>query len=297
MIDYLYHYTSLKGFSGIMNTSDDCISLWFTHCKYLNDSSEGNELQRIFKACIEELHKDSLLSEEDYKQFIDFIITDKKLYDINYKIDEYNSEVYLKECEDDTYICSFCTDGDLLDMWRYYSKGDVGVSLKIFLPYFSIDNNIYESYDGEYISHFNIAKVIYDDNEKRRAVKEKILDAFKKPDPVNGVKGTLNSNLANYRFLFKNTCFSSEKGIRMILSVPKDYDRINQLNRKTFKINYRCSGGLYIPYICLDFPKLSLHNVIVSPTASHLNVESIRRFLQQFGVDADVEQSTLPVRY
>ena len=44
MIGPLYHYTTPKGFEGIVKKGN--INLWFTHYQYFEDESEGKESKR-----------------------------------------------------------------------------------------------------------------------------------------------------------------------------------------------------------------------------------------------------------
>ena len=54
-MELLYHYTNIDGLRGILGPHDDNddVKLWFTNAGYLNDVSEGDELDRIYKkVCI-----------------------------------------------------------------------------------------------------------------------------------------------------------------------------------------------------------------------------------------------------
>ena len=63
----LYHYTDARGFLGIVNKEKQSIILRFSYYNFLNDSQEGNELQRIFDIVCREMYEAEELTSQILK--------------------------------------------------------------------------------------------------------------------------------------------------------------------------------------------------------------------------------------
>ena len=168
MIDSIYHYTSLLGFKGIVENKKNALTLWFTHYKYLNDASEGFELEKIVREAAFELRSDKEISCDYYEKLKEFKVSDIRLH----RVPNETGIPTLSAFEDDFYICCFSQSNDKLEMWRYYSKGDIGLSLRFRTDIFS--GRVLVS-EGELDDRFSISelfKVIYDDKEKKKRKSE-----------------------------------------------------------------------------------------------------------------------------
>jgi hypothetical protein len=104
----LYHYTTLNGLKGIVESK----SLWLTKAAYLNDSSELKLAIHLFQHHAELFANRYSTSHPDYA---------KLLKKAAFQLDSFRN----------TNIClaSFCEDGDLLSQWRGYTNSGTGVAL------------------------------------------------------------------------------------------------------------------------------------------------------------------------
>lgn len=115
----LYHYTSLQGLIGILNTQ----SLWASHCEFLNDSQEYFEAIDYLKQ-----QTSALWMEDDYLSPIAWMMRDV-LEELK------NSEIY---------TTSFSENADLLSQWRGYCDQGIGVCIgfnKSLIKEFCIKNS------------------------------------------------------------------------------------------------------------------------------------------------------------
>ena len=189
MNNYIYHYTNIAGMTGIINKKEDCISLWFTHSMFLNDSSEGYDIDRIYPVACKNLLLKGEINGTIYKELEPFKITDKRLFHFS----DSAGKCHLKELQYDTYICSLSCDPDSLEMWRYYTKGETGLSIGLRKGLLS-NSDQFKKNNKDRIGEFEVADVIYDESKKQYLVEKGIREALRAPDSKNGLKGSLNSN-------------------------------------------------------------------------------------------------------
>lgn len=107
----LFHYTSFLGLKGILESR--CI--WLTDYKYLNDSSEIEHGKYLILQCI-----------------------DKHLNKVNPKLNNF-LKVFISDIVArgyKTFIISYCSSGDYLPAWRYYSDNGAGFSIGFKKEYF-----------------------------------------------------------------------------------------------------------------------------------------------------------------
>ena len=279
--------------TGIINKKEDCISLWFTHSMFLNDSSEGIDIDRIYPTACKNLLLSGEIDETVFEELNQFVITDKRIFKLKNDTD---TKTHIKELPYDTYICSFSRDPDSLEMWRYYTKGETGLSIGLRKGLLS-NSDLFNKKHKNRIGTFEVADVIYNEQEKQYLVEEGIRRAIREPDIKNGLNGSLNSNLYKYRYTFKHPCFQSENEVRMMLFVPKDSSSFIKYGRSAFQISYRTSNGMLIPYIKLDFPKESLFSVLLSPLSSETNTISVEQYISPFKKNVRIEKSSLPMRF
>ena len=203
----IWHYTSLTGLKGITDNSP-MLSLWFTNKDYLNDSSEGQEIMQIFKKVCKDSYKSGKISKDFYDAIKNISLSTKKAF---------LSESVLNVDEYQLYVCCFARDGDLLDLWRYYSKHERGYSLKFNTRIVNAIENKYRSQGVNKIYAFN---VIYSDSKKKELIQEKILKLYTiyqkyackdYPEKRKSIKAALSYFLTLNQLMFKNNCFSSEK--------------------------------------------------------------------------------------
>ncbi len=229
---HLYHYTSLDGLKGIIQSR----SLWFTHTSTLNDPLElkyGNNL-------ILEILSEKMRETDD----TNIIILLQSL------INEFNSFDIIKY---QTYVACFCKSDNLLSQWRSYSAQGGGYNLGFW---FNSNTNFYHDLNNGEKSHIILRKIIYDKNEQARLVSEyvsSIIDCSKKAQEWHHEVGNyedawpmmVSMEAVNILFdlmlSFKNPVFSEENEWRLIKSMQDTY--------KPELIKFRENNNHLIPYI------------------------------------------------
>lgn len=218
-----------------------------------------------------------------------------------------NQLTHVKETEAIAYICSFSNNADSLDMWRYYSKDEAGVALRLVRSTLesTVKSKGFFNSDSDQIGVFNIYDVIYDDSQKIKTTEYLILKVIEK---INNEKTDrkersskfakdFNSIFWNKRFCFKHPCFKNEEEVRIVLMTPKDSSSIDTYGKKPYKIFHRTNNGMLIPYIEIDFPKKTLKEIKHSPISPIENIISTKSFIADFNDNIRVTQSSLPIRF
>lgn len=303
----IYHYTTQTGVTGVLSReygkADNKIKLWFTRADFLNDSSEGTDIERIYNTVIKEMKDEASLSNKQYQRLgmlnfsapiTFFSVTDNEIHTIK-----------SHTVESDVYICSFSNAMDELDLWRYYSKGNIGYCLE-FLKY-SLESNM--NHDPFNDSNFPMCKVkwldvIYDDKEKKKYIRELILhnlSIFNGEDETslyNLLKST-EYELNLQKYAFKHPCFASEEEVRCIITVPKE--TIKGVSNPPVTIKERVGYGEIIPYIEWEYDISALRSIMVSPMAPEGAVTAAQQYVDKFMDGAYggviVEKSKLPVKF
>lgn len=291
----IWHYSGLDGLKGIINKKSE-IKLWFTHADYLNDTSEGKEIESFYNKACSCLKENNEISNE----FFD-AIKDTRAQDIEIFARKNGNDYIPYISEYQLFICCFSLDGNSLDMWRYYSKGEPGYSLGFSSSLIdAIVNNKKHKMDKHQIIYY--FKVIYSDEEKINKLQEMIRDAYKlyldypkeqEKVKLDRIRSYIAYNLKEYRLMFKHECFRSEHEYRIILSISQD--RI----KKQANIQYRPGHHGLIPYVevCIDNATMYLSDVYLGPYQDSLYDGSTKSFLESNGFSCDVHHSQLPVRF
>lgn len=307
----LWHYTSTDGLMGIINSSKENFGkmhFWFTRSDCLNDISEGNHILKLYKSICEKLYTDGTINECFYNGIKDAEISAHMF--INFPLpsdapDEINSAIDLQPCH--AYICSFSLKEDSLDMWRYYSKGEGGYGLKLtpflFDDYFEFETGDY-SEDKEF-SMIRSYKVIYDDSEKERMLREIITDTYTayqnsgedEEYRIKESKHRIQYVLKTLQYRFKNECYSSEQEYRFVFYRP--YSKPDLLKNELPPVKYRKQNDIVVPYIDIVVDKGNKHleEVLISPFIKNpIALDTTCEYLAECGFNTKTRISQLPVR-
>lgn len=286
----LYHYTSLDGLIGIINSN----SIWASHCKYLNDS-----LEYIHALDFPISLSNRIYMDDDYLSAFGFSI--RKALD--------------EMTHNDVYVSSFSEKPDLLSQWRGYCPSGRGVCI-------GFKRDILEKYCHE--SGLNLYKCVYSEAEQSQEMKKLIdqceaafpmptitraeYNKFESKDRVDHVinynqyvmKGdgknqadkalsNLCDSITKLAPLFKDSGFHEESEWRVIAENP------------TSNIQFRAGTSHLIPYITLPilcFSKDAIGEVIIGPNASsHSCISSISMLLESNGFKGiNVRRSKIPFK-
>jgi hypothetical protein len=286
----LYHYTSLDGLIGIINGN----SVWASHCKYLNDSTEYIHALNFPISLSNDIYM-----EDDYLSPFGFSMR-KALDEMKHN---------------DVYVSSFSEKSDLLSQWRGYCPPGRGVCIgfnRDVLENFCLANNL------------NLNKCIYSETEQLQEMKKLInqckadfpmptisrndYDTFGSKDRVDhelkykefvmhgdGKKqadaalSNLCHSITNLAPLFKDDGFHEESEWRVTSENPSS------------KVNFRAGISHLIPYITLsilDYSKSAIGEIIIGPNASSDNcANSVSMLLEANGFKGvNVMPSRIPFK-
>lgn len=275
----LSHYTNLNGFFGIVESN----GFWLSDHRFLNDEEEFNNGRNLVIKIIKRL-------------------TTKKRFE-KFKIVLDNVIIFLSNHEESPYyICSFSIKKDSLDLWKWYSSEDIGISI-IF------ENNTSKQLYGHFcrLPHFLTPKVVYNDNIKCKILLDVIRAYYKeyRVDQENGlyqgehILEHWHKELANrliYEFIhFKHKEFSSESELRMIVSSRGGHF-------KDFEVQHRLANNKIIPYINMSNEykdeKLPIKEIIIGPSNKQdVTKKSIEVYLKNIGyLNIPISFSKIPFR-
>ena len=282
-IGAIHHYTSPEGMKGILESGN----FWYTHARFLNDSSECNYIYRLFPK-FPDVYNESLLDE----QFFNLIrgISNSFLNNNYYKYDDENSII-----ADDIYVVSFSQDDDSLPLWNYYTKNNDSIGYNISFSILPFD---YSSMQFKFIH----GSVIYDKDKQKELLKEILL---KYNEFFIDNKNQINSNpnhkknfieqfiniLELYNIFFKHSAYEPEKEYRAVVYSVSNYAGMTR--------QFRTHKGLYIPYISLGYDKPCISRVNIAPNNNNdLYEYGTKMLLQTLGLNnLVVKNSGIPKQY
>jgi hypothetical protein len=284
--NFLYHYTSLKGFISIVESQ----SLFCTNINFLNDSKEfkyGVEIIRESIRVIRNNKNANLLDDLDSS--------------IN---DLYNFEKY---------VTCFSKEGDSLSQWRAYGDNGNGIAIGFNARTLkeSFNNTLTQTsieYDKE--SQINVIKEI---------LKISIEQLFQFEEKYDWGKSTFNKLSTDFikwllnTFIngYKHPAFLDEREYRLQLEVDGNYTTSDEV-----KLLFKASDSLIIPYTIIEnkhhselrkgkeqtpsigMENLPIENIIVGPKLDFESVKlGLNIFLKENGyTDIDILKSKAPYR-
>ena len=272
----LYHYTSLQGLMGIINTK----SIWASNSDYLNDHSEYSHLFNLVSHYINSNYDDDYFSPYTYSVQMN-----------QPKYGNKNPQVF---------IGSFSESSDLLSQWRGYCPESGGICIGFNRE--SLESMVKESgyelkkciYSEEVQS-----KIIVEVVEKSilefpklfedRSIYEKLPDneQWRKSDELNEyisegkgkvqadkVVSELYASISELAPLIKHKSFKEEAEWRIVCKNPST------------KTMFREANTYLVPYIELDIEHDFISEIIIGPNAnSERCLKSVKDFLELNGFE------------
>lgn len=293
-IGTIYHYTSPEGLQGIFDTS----SLFATDMYFLNDANEGMYVINLIRENIGSLCKGNA-------KLIDYVQKELNLIESG----KWGELIH-------NYTISFSQNGDSLEMWNYYTKGNsiqgynIGFDIEKLAASIQIEilddngNPIKRNKDKHLVLYQG--KVIYD-RARQLSLIESIFDVFySKYQELNDeqmlslVAHYMVSKSINYGQFFKSKEFAIEEEYRFIFSTYLLKGKDNSEKGIPFKERFRIHGGCIIPYQKCTFDMKSVSDVTFSPSLFNDMAEAgLCRLLDQYGIvgDSRIKKSNIPLRY
>lgn len=278
--DVLYHYTTIAGLIGIIQSG----AVWATDIRFLNDSTELQYARDILLKRIEE-ETAGQASSNAHRIFW-----------------ERAKEVFKSRPSDYRFISCFCEDGDLLSQWRGYAGGTGGFSI-------GIDSSVVNSVSANDQGIF-LRRVIYDPETQIGIFNHIISEVNVCINKNTSGKGEEEqSNIIAYighifgtiveelLYSFKHPSFYEEKEWRLVVTT----DLMNDLGSLLF----RTSNASIIPYTEIKYPVaprcplLPIKKVIQGPAANKdFGRIAVISLLTKFGYEhVDIEDSNVPLRF
>lgn len=288
----LFHYTSPEGMNSILFSNKNEIELFASRCDCVNDTSEGKYIIDVYDDAITELYKENQITDRQLYNIKSIMPSDKEL--IRTYVENECVSVAERKCNN--YLCCFSTNGDSLAMWNYYSKNLKYQGYNIKLLYVEAMESLRKYFSGISIKWY---KVIYDCEEQKKLIKDFILEILKYFDniSISSIKSVISSQLAEWGRCFKHPCFSHEKEVRVVISIPQDEEH------ELLPVEYRQKDMFIIPFIRLRFSKESLSSVTISPLyctegEKEQQIKILQERLKRNKYEnCDVNTSQIPIRY
>ncbi len=289
--DIIYHYTSLSGLIGIIESQ----ALFSSNIQFLNDRKEFEYGVELILSTISKLKKK--------KRNLNILEKVEKNIDLIYK------------CE--RYVTCFSLKGDLLSQWRAYGNNGYGIS--IGFDRFNLTSSLSQ--------YLNEKMIVYNENDQIYSIEKQInwiIEYFE------NTKELIDWNGYDYDFLvakeiieylemsissFKHPSFEDEKEYRI------EYEIGGNINKEgKEKLFFKSTDNLVVPYLKLtneykdyisnpDYKendvhptfvvkKLPIKEIIIGPSLDfQSNKESISKLLKSNGYEnIEIIESDVPYR-
>lgn len=240
--EYLYHYTSVSGLDGILNSG----TVWASAAQFLNDSKEYLLAIEVARRQMSGLqHKEQDLARARFFEYLN---------------EQWERMEGLEVC-----IFSLSREGDLLSQWRAYCPPEGGYSIGF------VGQELREimAPQGGYV-----APCVYDMNTQEQLIAEALAPVLRMlpvsvPEDETAMKGIaeqyatlLFNQLVIVAPLIKHYSFAEEKEWRLVW-VPGRTEGI--------PIQFRPGRGTFIPYVALSLTRnagpVQIGEIIVGPMA------------------------------
>jgi hypothetical protein len=270
----MYHYTSVKGFEGIISGG----AVWLTSAHYMNDPTD---CRWVFKLLREKI--DGISDPEEKRILADFMLH----CEINYPI---------------PYIASFSSVNDDVSQWDRYADHGKGVCIEFKKEVFGEEklplHNVLR------IHNLTVHPVEYNKSVHLEFV-DKILslvmNTYKKSkegqQELEMVKAYCSTLVTQHSTIFKCGSYESEKEIRIIHTPFRFSGEIGSYEEGG------CVGDLKIresgysektPYFMLEFPKEAIVSAIVGPKNDQM--EALQKYTLEAGYEFPLYKSAVPFR-
>ncbi len=278
MPDVLYHYTNAGGLHGMLSSN----SIWLTHYRYLNDTSEVQ-------------HTDSVIRE------VLSGALETKGSEIPSKILAKLVEKSSLSADFDIYIFSLSEQRDSLSQWRGYASEGRGFTMGLETREL-VKNSKKKVADGG----FDIFRVEYDKEKQIKVLSNALSDIIDRAEEniATGMNAADAIDNAVWSFQFvsltrsvsnKHSSFKDESEWRICLFDDKPPD--NDLSKKN-SANVRVRGSDLIPYLVVRpglKGKFPLKSVGVGPGFSRANqTDAVRALCRSLGYEPEVYNADTP---
>lgn len=290
----IFHYTSPNGLKGIFDSS----SLFATDMYFLNDASEGMYVTQLILEHISELCRNN-------KELIRCVERELNLVSLG----KWEELIH-------NYIISFSCNGDSLEMWNYYTKGNSIQGYNIGFDVEKLANTIQieildesgkqiERSESKHLKLYQ-GKVIYD-KDKQMILVKKIFDSFcdlyeeiNSEEFLSQAARYMVAKTINYGQFFKAKEFAVEEEYRFIYATYLLEGISNLKKGIPCTEKFRIHEGCLIPYQKCRFDVNSIDAITFSPSLHNDMAEAgLIRLLKQHRIFGDdmIRKSNIPLRF
>ena len=265
----LYHYTNSDGLKGIIGSR----TFWATEIRHLNDTSELRYPRKKLLAAVE-----SLRAARDVHWSTD-------------TIEELIASWANTERGPETFVASFCSDGDNLSQWRGYGDGGNGFAIGLDREALAMATRA---------QGYNLVRLMYEGSEQEALLTEAVRDAVPildewARDPDSAPNAAMQLLLLSFGFLhalvfLKNPYFHDEREWRLTRIV---------LPEEPVRRGTHLREGENIPHEIVDLAEgSSIREIVVGPTPKSATVvEDVGTLLRRSGLGhVAIRASQAPLR-
>lgn len=288
----LYHYTSPTALQKILFSYEENFKLYASRYDCVNDTSEGKYVIEVYQNVVSRLYQAHMITTEQYASIRCIMPSNKEF--IQYS--EPDGTITVREQLCNKYIYCFSTDGDSLAMWNYYSKNLKYQGYNIELLGLNAIESLHDYQFGVVVNWYEVQ---YDHETQTKLIQDFLLEVLQyyTNERVRAIQSLIESQLGKWGMCFKHPCFSHEKEVRAVVSIPVDTE-CPQL-----PIEYRQQNMFIIPFVQLCFSKTCVASVMLSPMyctegEKKQQVEILSERLHKSKYDyCKVKASQVPIRY
>jgi len=239
--DTIYHYTTVRGFQGIITSKQ----LWLSHASFMNDYMEHTWL---LQKADEHLKALGMEANNEHTESLRALVSSLDILEMH------------------PYIACFSQEPDLLSQWRAYTNDGAGFAIGYSTDAIESECRQYNNcgirlwpVDYEQTSQdMRLAKAIqhYVDCEKQNG-----------PARVDDVFHTCGK-IWTIAAICKNPGFREEKECRIVmmpLTKPEEGTGRMIADVGVSEIRFRLSGNCIIPYYVLEFPQKAVTEIRLGP--------------------------------
>ncbi len=270
--DTIYHYTSLEGLVGIVNSR----SVWMTDYSYLNDRREVRYGIDLLLDAVNELQSEATRD------------------DVQGLLSSWKEK--LQAPTNRVCITSFSGDDDSLSQWRAYGPIAIGFPVYTLAPH--VNQSRLQSVEYELATQRKLIQVYLNH----------LVSAFEADVDGNRLERIPDLYHKSDRFLelaafFKHHSFRTENEYRLVYI---DYpEALSSLGLTSPSRSFRVSHGRIVPYVAStevrvsehhDFP-LEITEIVLGPESDEILEQGVREFLDENELEkVEVRRSLVPLR-
>lgn len=297
--DTIFHYTSSSAIQCILKKEE--ISLRFTRIDLVNDTTEMKSIMKYYSKLCETLLRDNEIDKNFYNHIRGLLPSRKRVYfrDLN-PIDFIDGQRVKTLCVSEyvSYVFCFSKLSDSLPMWNYYLKDGIYSGFNLG---FSTEGlkSLFHYHSANFSDYSELIVVEYDQGEKDDIMKDFILALYEHRESddaeLSDIKSLISKELSKWQCGFKQSCFSHEEEIRLIIHLPVNESRTKLRDIDCRSISYdKCDNIPKYIFTSLLNKKL-LKSIKVSPVFN--GYDEILSKIESMGYIPKISNSDIPIRF